>query len=132
MATLLVKIKVFEGKEKEFESAARTMHEATHLHEPGCRRYEYYRGAEKRSYYCLESFDNFLSFMKHQTSEHHESSDFSSSIEQVDLEWLDPIQGASELAPTEPQNVPEDADQLTREYSKKYGIVMQEWWLKLR
>jgi quinol monooxygenase YgiN len=132
MATILVKIKVFEGKEKAFETTARTMVDATQRHEPGCRRYEYYRGAERGSYYCLESFDSFLSFMKHQTSDHHEASDFDSMIEEVDLEWLDPIQGASELVPTEPQNIPDDADKLTKEYSKKYGVVMQEWWQKLR
>ncbi len=51
MATFLAKITIFEGKEAAFEETARMMWEATHAHEPNCRRYEYWRGAEPRSYY---------------------------------------------------------------------------------
>ena len=91
MATFLAKIKIIQGKEAAFESTAREMFEATHKHEPSCRRYEYWRGAEPGTYYCLESFDDYMGFMNHQASPHHEAPDFGSMIEEMELEWLDPI-----------------------------------------
>lgn len=132
MATFLAKIKIFEGKEKDFEDVAKMMFEATHRLEPNCVRYEYWRGAEPRTYYCMESFDNFISFMEHQTSDHHEAPDFSSMLEEIELEWIDPIQGACELVPTESQEVPEDASDLMKEYSQNHAVVMQAWWNALR
>ena len=132
MATFLAKIKIFEGKEAEFEETARMMYEATHLHEPNCVRYEYWRGAEPRTYYCMESFDNFMSFMKHQTSDHHEAPDFASMLEAIELEWIDPIQGASALVSTEHMDVPDDADELMKQYAATHPVVMQDWWNALR
>lgn len=132
MATFLAKIKIFEGKEAEFEDVALMMYEATHRLEPKCRRYEYWRGAEPRFYYCLESFDDYLGFVDHQASDHHEAPDFASLLEEIELEWLDPIQGASDLVPTEPQQLPDDADELTRSKAAAHGVVMQAWWSALR
>jgi quinol monooxygenase YgiN len=128
MATFLAKIKILEGKEAAFEATAREMFEATHKHEKSCRRYEYWRGAEPRTYYCLESFDDYLGFMSHQTSPHHEAPDFGSMIENLELEWLDPVQGASDLVPTEPQALPADASELMQQYASNMPVVMQEWW----
>ena len=131
MATFVAKIKIYEGKEAEFEDVARMMYEATNR-EPGCRRYAYWRGAEPRSYYCLESFDDYLAFMEHQTSDHHEAPDFRSLLESIELEWLDPIQGASDLGPTMPQDLPDDADDLTKSKAKGHPLVVQAWWQALR
>ena len=132
MATFLAHIKIFEGKEAEFEEVSRTMYEATHRAEPHCRRYEFWRGAEPRSYYCLESFDDFLAFMNHQTSDHHEAPDFGSLLETIELEWLDPVQGASDLVPTEAQELPADAGDFTRSKTAGHTVVMQAWWEALR
>ena len=132
MATFLAKIKIIKGKEAEFEATAREMFEATHANEPSCRRYEYWRGAEPGSYYCLESFDDYVGFMKHQASPHHEAPDFGSMIETIELEWLDPIQGASDLVPTESQEMPEDANDLMRQYAEAMPVTMQAWWQALR
>lgn len=132
MATFLAKIKIIEGREAAFEHTAREMFEATHANEPSCRRYEYWRAAEPRTYYCLESFDDYLGFMNHQASPHHEAPDFGSMIEHIELEWLDPIQGASDLVPTESQAVPDDASDLVRQYAEAMPVVMQDWWRKLR
>ena len=132
MATFLAKIKIYEGKEAEFEEVARMMFEATHRLEPQCRRYEYWRGAEPRTYYCLESFDDFLAFIEHQKSDHHEAPDFRSLLEHIELEWLDPIQGACDLVPTEAMDLPPDADDFTREKAKGHMVVMQQWWEALR
>lgn len=131
MATFLAKIKIIEGKEALFEATAREMFTATHRHEPSCRRYEYWRGAEPRTYYCMESFDDYVGFMKHQASPHHEAPDFGSMIEHMDIEWVDPIQGACDLVPTEPQELPADAGELMRQYAETMPVVMQEWWRKV-
>lgn len=132
MATFLAKIKILEGKEAAFEATAREMFEATHKHEKSCRRYEYWRGAEPRTYYCLESFDDYLGFMSHQTSPHHEAPDFGSMIENLELEWLDPVQGASDLVPTEPQALPDDASELMQQYASNMPVAMQDWWRAVR
>jgi quinol monooxygenase YgiN len=128
MATFLAKIKIVEGKEAAFEATAKEMFEATHKHEPTCRRYEYWRGREPSTYYCLESFDNYVGFMNHQASPHHEAPDFGSMIEHMDLEWVDPIQGACDLAATEPQELPADANELMQQYAANMPIDMQAWW----
>jgi quinol monooxygenase YgiN len=132
MATFLAKIKVREGKEAEFEEIAKMMFRETHAHEPTCRRYEYWRGVESGTYYCMESFDDYLGFMKHQTSDHHEAPDFDSVLESVDLEWIDPVQGACELSSTDSQDMPVDASDLMKEYAKNMPVVMQNWWLSIR
>ena len=132
MATFLAKITVFEGKEAEFEAVAREMFEQTHANEPTCRRYEYWRGAEPRTYYCMESFDDYLGFMNHQTSDHHEAPDFGSLLENLELEWIDPIRGASDLTETNPKDLPDDASDLMQQYAENMPVVMQDWWLQFR
>jgi len=132
MATFLAKITIYEGKEAEFEDVARMMYEATHRCEPKCRRYEYWRGADPRSYYCLESFDDYMGFMEHQTSDHHEAPDFGSMLESIELEWVDPIEGAADLVATEIQEVPADADELMHRYAASHPPIVQAWWQALR
>ena len=108
------------------------MFRETHANEPTCRRYEYWRGAEPRTYYCMESFDNYLGFMQHQTSDHHEAPDFGSLLENLELEWIDPVQGACDLAPTSEQALPADASDLMKDYAERMPVVMQAWWLACR
>lgn len=132
MATILAHIEVFQGKEREFEGTVKELYEATHRLEPKCRRYEYWRGEKPGTYYCLLSFEDFRAFLAHQTSDHHEAPDFGSLLEGIRLEWLDPVQGASDLAPTAEQPIPDDADPLTRQYAETHGVVMQDWWKRLR
>ena len=132
MATFIAKIKIFEGKEAEFEEVAKMMFRETHANEPTCLRYEYWRGAEPRTYYCMESFENFIGFMEHQISPHHEAPDFGSLLEHIELEWLDPIQDACDLPVTENQELPTDASELMKEYAATHQLQVQDWWLKLR
>jgi hypothetical protein len=73
-----------------------------------------------------------MSFMKHQVSPHHEAPDFGSLLESIELEWIDPIQGASALVPTEAMDVPDDADELMKTYAASHPVVMQAWWDALR
>ncbi len=132
MATFFAHIKIFDGKEAEFERVAREIWHNTHTLEEGVLRYEYFRGQEPGHYYCLLSFRDFKTFMIHQTSDHHEAPDFGSLLESNRLEWLDPVDGASDLPPTNPQDLGPDASDLAKRYSQDHGVVMQDWWLKLR
>ena len=59
--------------EEQFEAIARSLYATSHETEKGLRRYEYWRGEEEGLYYTQLSFDDFLSFIAHQTSEHHET-----------------------------------------------------------
>ena len=134
MATLLAHITVRPGAEAEFEAIARSLYERTHATESGVLRYEYWRGSEPGSYYTLLAFDDHRAFVAHQTSDHHEaaSPQLGSVIERIRLEWVDPIDGASPLGPTEMQPAPEGADELTAAYTERYAALVADWWAPVR
>ena len=126
MATLLAHITVRPGAEAEFESLARRLYERTHSTETDVLRYEYWRGADERSYYTLLSFVDHRAFIEHQASDHHESAspELGRLIEHLRLEWLDPLDGASALPATEMQPVPAGADDLTIDYTERYTAII--------
>jgi quinol monooxygenase YgiN len=133
MATILAHIQLHPGREREFETLVRELHAAT-VTEPGQRHYEYWRSATPGLYYCLLAFEDFHAFLAHQTSDHHERATprLGELIEKMRLEWVDPVQGASLLPPTEMQPLPDGADELTRRYHRLFGATLQEWWSPLR
>lgn len=130
MATFLAHITVRAGREADFERIVTDLYEATHAKEPGVRRYEYWRGAAERTYYTHASFADFLAFIEHQTSDHHESAGppLKDVVESIRLEWIDPISSASPLVITEPQPVPDDASELARKYHERFAVEVQPWW----
>jgi len=130
MATILAHIKVKAGQEDAFESVARELYRATHDQETAVRRYEYWRGSEPRLYYSLLAFDDFRGFLEHQTSEYHESASpkLGEMIETIRLEWVDPVQQASDLPPTENQPPPDGADELTQRYARIFAAQVADWW----
>jgi len=134
MATLLAHITVKPGSEEAFEEIARTMYERTHADEPDVRRYEYWRGADPRTYYTLLSFDDHRALIVHQTSDHHEtaSPSIGEAVESIRLEWVDPIADASPLTATEMQPAPDDADELTVAYTDRFAAEVADWWLAQR
>jgi quinol monooxygenase YgiN len=134
MATLLAHIKVRPGGEAEFEELARRLYERTHATESGVKRYEYWRGSDAQTYYTLLAFDDHRAFIAHQTSDHHEaaSPELGSLISGLRLEWLDPVDGAGELPPTEMQPSPTGADDLTVAYTARFAAVIADWWTPLR
>jgi quinol monooxygenase YgiN len=135
MATLLAHIRVRPGKEVQFERIAEQLHRATHEREADVRRYEYWRGAEPSTYYALESFDDLAGFVAHQTSEHHEAArpGLGEVIEDIRLEWVDPLPTASPLATTATAATPPDATELERScYERFAGALMQDWWDEVR
>jgi quinol monooxygenase YgiN len=134
MATILAHIRVKPGQEARFERVAAELYRATHATEKGVQRYEYWRGSEPRSYYTLLAFDDFRAFMAHQTSDHHEqaSPELGELIDEIRLEWVDPLAAASPLPATEHQEPAPDADELTRRYSALFAARVADWWRALR
>jgi len=133
MCTLLAKIKVHAGKEADFEDVMAYMYEQTHREE-GVLRYEYWRGTETGFYYCLLSFDDHRAFIEHQVSDHHEdaSPSIGECLEAFKLEYVDPVGGASDLAPTAHQDAPDGADELTLRYTDRFAARVADWWLAMR
>jgi len=134
MATVLVHMKVKPGCEARFEELARHMYEVSHAKERDVRRYEYWRGAEPGRYYALESFDETSGFVAHQTSDHHDDAapELRSLFEEIRLEWVDPLAGASPLTPTDAQRVPEGATEHQAAVYRSVAADIQEWWSPLR
>ena len=134
MATALVRIRVRPGMEARFEQIASELHRATHARETAVRRYEYWRGAEPGTYYSLLSFDDFIGFLDHQASDHHyaASGPLHDVTESIDLEWVDPVEAASPLMPTDVQPLPAGASELAAHYHQRFGDITQPWWLPLR
>lgn len=134
MATILARMLVKPGKEREFEQIARDLYSASHGSEPALRYYEYWRGQEERVYYTLLAFDDHRGFIHHQTSDHHEDAAprIREAVESVHLEFIDPIVGASSLPPTEHQAAPADADELTASYTERLAAQIADWWGVLR
>lgn len=133
MATLLAHILVRPGAEKRFEQIARELHDATHACERDVRRYEYWRGAEPGTYYTLESFEEFAGFLAHEASPHHVGAlpALREVLQDVRLEWVDPIAGASPLKPTDLSPRP-DAVDLADAGRERDVVKVQDWWLPLR
>lgn len=134
MATILAHIKIKPGCEQKMESMAKALYRATHDHETHVRRYEYWRGQEERSYYTLLSFDDYVGFLEHQASDHHEqlTAGFGDIIESFHLEWLDPIQGGSPLSQTDNMPAPPNATDLQKIYAERMPAEVAKWWLPLR
>ncbi len=130
MATILAHIRVREGREAEFEDIARALHAATFEREDAVIHYDYWRGAAASLYYCLLAFDDFNAFIEHQTSEHHEgaSPKLAELISDLKLEWVDPVGGASKLAPTRMQDLPKEASELATRYHSIFAATIQDWW----
>lgn len=134
MSTLIAHITVVEGGEAAFEALAKEMYEISHRVETGLRRYEYWRKAEPRQYYAIVACDDFQSFITHQTSDHHETFGprLGKVMESIRLEFVDPVQGGSDLPPTDMQDATADADELTVSYTKRFAANIADWWLPLR
>lgn len=133
MATLLAHIRVRPGQEQRFEQIAQELHDATHARERDVRRYEYWRGAERGTYYALESFDEYAGFLAHEDSPHHVAAlpALREVMQDIRLEWVDPVAGASPLTPTD-LTPPSDAIDREDAYPERYGARIQDWWLSLR
>lgn len=134
MATMLAHLIIKPGQEAEYERLQAWLYEQTHARETHIRRYEFYRGQQPGEYYGLLSFTNFHEFLEHQTSEHHESftQQFRKLVESGDFQWVDPVAGACDHTPTDPQPTPDGASELARGYAESMAVDVPDWWRSQR
>lgn len=131
MATILAHIRVKPGKEAFFEETVRPLFSQSHADEEALLRYEYWRGQKTGSYYCMLSFKDYAGFMAHQTSPHHEGAipALGDAIDTIELEWIDPVPGASVSPPTRVQVLGDDASDLAKAYAARIPVQIASWWL---
>lgn len=129
MATLLTHIKIKPGKEEKWEAIIEDMVTQTLSTEKDVIRYEYWKGQEERSYYCLLSFKDKLAFYYHQMSDHHESHNFADVIEDIKLEYVDPVSNAGGGLPsTVDAALPADATDAQKTAQERYPLSIPTWW----
>ena len=63
---------------------------------------------------------------------YHEGFDFASMIEHIDMEWVNPVSGASALIPTEPGQLPEPLSDALKVAADVYPVDVQAWWQRHR
>lgn len=128
MATILAHLEIKPGKEAEWEAIMADMVRQTFEQEDQVLRYEYFKAQKPLHYYCLLSFEDKWAFYLHQASDYHEGHDFESVLASVELEYVDPVQGASGLPPTENPPLPDDASETLRNIELIFPIAIPEWW----
>ena len=129
MATLLAHIKIQPGKEAKWEAIMHDMVAETFGTEDGVIRYEYWKGQEPLSYYCLLSFKDKWAFYHHQMSDHHEGHDFADVLAGITLEFIDPVQGAGGgLPPTTDPALPDDASDTMKIAQERFPLSIPAWW----
>ena len=135
MPTLLVRMQVKAGKAARYEEILRELVKDTRANEPGCLRYEYWRGAEPNAYYCLLSFTDTQSFYLHQSSEYHETylPELFEMFDGFSIEYVDPVEGGgAELPLTQDVPLAPGVSDRMKEAVTKYPIAVQAWWSALR
>ena len=129
MATLLAHIQIKPGKEEKWEAIMRDMVHHTFATEEGVLRYEYWKGHEENSYYCLLSFKDKWAFYHHQMSDHHEGHDFADVLAGIKLEYVGPVAGAGGgLPPTEDPPLPPDASEAMKTAQERFPLSIPAWW----
>lgn len=132
MANILAHIHVDKSRLAEFENVIRELYQKTWEREPGCVKYEFWRGAEEAKYYCLMCFVDYDAFLEHQVSDHHQAIiEFAKSFRKVDLEWIDPVPDASDLGRTREQKLPPDINKAKKRYTLSHPLQVQAWWDKV-
>lgn len=131
MPTMLARMVAKQNAGPRFEEIARDMVRQTFANEPGCLRYEYWRGAEPNHYYCLLSFKDNPAFYTHQASSYHlgHLPELMGMFESFSLEFVDPIAGAgSDLPRTRDTALETQAARELREQETLYPIHEAAWW----
>jgi quinol monooxygenase YgiN len=129
MTTLLAHIRIKPGTETKWETIIADMVAQTFATEDGVRRYEYWKGQEPNSYYCLLSFADKWAFYEHQMSDHHEGHDFGEVLESIRLEYVGPVEGSGGgLTPTLDPALPDDASTAMRTAQERFPLAIPAWW----
>jgi len=130
MATILAHIRVKPGMEQTFEQLAASLYRDSHARDPGVHRYEYWRGQDERTYYTLLAFEDYGAFITHQSSDHHEAATpaLRDAVEELRLEWVDPLPDASPLPPTAAGPLADGAGPLAVTQAGRFPAGVASWW----
>lgn len=128
MVTLLSIHTVSPGREQDYETLQRRLWLLTHAREPGVVRYEHFRGTRERQYCSILAFRDLDAFLAHQVADYHDAVDWDGLFEDLQLQWLDPLPGASDLAPTVIPPLAADVDALRRRYAGMLPPARPAWW----
>jgi quinol monooxygenase YgiN len=144
MVVVVAHITVIAGCEAAFERAAAQLAAASLEHEPGLRRYEYVRLAERAQYQATLAFEDYDAFIEHQASSHHHviAGAMRELIAELRLERVDPVAGCSALARTpspEYRAVPDASGPIDEaavrarrdHYRLRYPMHRAAWWGEL-
>lgn len=129
MATLLCQFTVRKECISDFEDKQRMMFVETNKGEH-IRLYQSFRSMNSGEYFVIMTFDSYKDFIDHETSPHHEDQNATAMIEAIQFHWLDPLEGASDLPPTDYQDLP-DPTPLQKKYIDMFQIHRAEWWPKI-
>ncbi len=128
MTTLLAHIKIKAGAESEWEEIMQNLVENTLASESEVIRYEYWKGQEPGRYYGLLSFTSKQAFFEHQDAEYHRNQTYGDIFEDIRLEFLDPVNTASPLPPTENLPLSDNASPGIREWETRTPVQIADWW----
>ena len=135
MSSMLVHIKVRAGQAPRFETVLKDLTAHTPAHEPGCLRYEYWRGASENQHYAFLAFVDGRAFYEHQASEYHEQylEALLNMFETFSIENVDPIEaGGSGLPATVDSPLGLDPEGRLGVQKQRYPISVQAWWERVR
>jgi len=128
MATLMVRLKVRAGREQAFEEMITTLVDNTLTHETEVIRYEYWKGQEPLTWYAFLSFTGKPGFFTHQDADYHRNQPYDANIESMQMEWLDPVEGASPLPRTLNTPLPKNTPAHIAEWENRSPIQPAAWW----
>lgn len=137
-AMIIGHYKVHPGKARRFEEVVGDDVRNTAL-EPGCTRFELWRGSEPNTYYVSAGWVDENAFAFHNAAPYHDRLavlDEEGVIQEAKWEWVDSAGAAhKKFAPTTPTDkpLPADAPEYVREWKAKVGPVREaSWWSELR
>ena len=128
MATMLAHIRIKAGAEEQWEALIADLVDKTLANEPDVVRYEYWKGSEPNVWYGLLSFASKNAFFVHQDADYHRNQPYGECIEDMRLEFVDPVSNASPLPRTENPPLPDDAPDNIREWEDQTPVQLADWW----
>ncbi len=128
MTTLMVRLLVKPGMEARFESMITELVEQTLANETEVIRYEYWKGQAPRSWYAFLSFTSKAAFFVHQDADYHRNQPYDECVESMQLEWLDPVTGASPLPRTQNPSLAANTPSNIAEWEQRSPIQLAAWW----
>ena len=132
MATLVAHIRIRPGGEERWEAVMTEMVEKTLATEENVVRYEYWKRQAPREYFCLLAFRDSLAFFEHQAADYHVNAPFGDLIEAIELEWVDPVEGASPLARTLDPPLGSDVPKDVSAWREQTPVQLADWWSERR